>query len=795
MKKTLLLLVALITATIAFAKTEIDGIYYNLNNSTQTAEVTYQYESLYGDNYSGITSISIPEKITYNSTEYSVTSIGDWAFQSCLSLTSITIPNSVTSIGGYAFEDCYSLTSVHISDITAWCNIDFKNNISNPLCYAKNLYLNGEEVTNLVIPEGITSIRNYAFQDCSSLTSISIPNGVTSIGDCAFNGCSSLTSITIEATTPPTLGTLAFEGTKLAAIYIPDNTLSAYKEAWGTYDTFINNENSLTIHVETPGTLADKIFDAGQRPINVTKLTITGTLNGDDFACMRETMTSLVDVDLSGITNTTGVNFNGKSNLIKILLPENLTSIGAGAFSGCSSLTSITIPNSVTSIGDYAFSGCSSLTSITIPNSVTSIGEYAFYYCSRLTSITIGNSVTSIGSYAFQSCSSLTSITIPNSVTSIKGGAFQYCSSLTSISIPNSVTYIGGGAFYDCDALTSITIGNSVTYIGEYAFYYCSSLTSITCLGSTPPEASNLGANTSTCTLIVPKEAYNSYLRHTYWGQFLNIETIDVDYKKLTVIANNAEWGVVEGGGYYDNGDEATLTATANESYRFVKWSDEVTDNPRTVIVTQDSTFTAIFEANSFAITTAVNDDAMGSVTEGGEYAYGTKITLTATANSGYRFAQWSDGNTENPRIVTVTENKTYTAEFEVQTYTITTAAAVPSMGGVKVILVAEPIEGLVFDHWSDGNTENPRILTLTEDIELYAYFKVADATNIETSKISSANIYTTNGTLHIEGATENYHILDAAGRLIYSGNATTLQLPRGIYLVTMGGEVEKIVL
>ena len=795
MKKTLLLLVALITATIAFAKTEIDGIYYNLNNSTQTAEVTYQYESLYGDNYSGITSISIPEKITYNSTEYSVTSIGDWAFQSCLSLTSITIPNSVTSIGGYAFEDCYSLTSVHISDITAWCNIDFKNNISNPLCYAKNLYLNGEEVTNLVIPEGITSIRNYAFQDCSSLTSISIPNGVTSIGDCAFNGCSSLTSITIEATTPPTLGTLAFEGTKLAAIYIPDNTLSAYKEAWGTYDTFINNENSLTIHVETPGTLADKIFDAGQRPINVTKLTITGTLNGDDFACMRETMTSLVDVDLSGITNTTGVNFNGKSNLIKILLPENLTSIGAGAFSGCSSLTSITIPNSVTSIGDYAFSGCSSLTSITIPNSVTSIGEYAFYYCSRLTSITIGNSVTSIGSYAFQSCSSLTSITIPNSVTSIKGGAFQYCSSLTSISIPNSVTYIGGGAFYDCDALTSITIGNSVTYIGEYAFYYCSSLTSITCLGSTPPEASNLGANTSTCTLIVPKEAYNSYLRHTYWGQFLNIETIDVDYKKLTVIANNAEWGVVEGGGYYDNGDEATLTATANESYRFVKWSDEVTDNPRTVIVTQDSTFTAIFEANSFAITTAVNDDAMGSVTEGGEYAYGTKITLTATANSGYRFAQWSDGNTENPRIVTVTENKTYTAEFEVQTYTITTAAAVPSMGGVKVILVAEPIEGLVFDHWSDGNTENPRILTLTEDIELYAYFKVADATNIETSKISSANIYTTNGTLHIEGATENYHILDAAGRLIYSGNTTTLQLPRGIYLVTMGGEVEKIVL
>ena len=379
-------------------------------------------------------------------------------------------------------------------------------------------------------------------------------------------------------------------------------------------------EVALTVYVETPGTLADKIFDAGQRPAFVTKLTVTGTLNDDDFICMRETMTSLVDVDLFGITNTTGVNFRNKSNLVKILLPENLTSIGEYAFYECSSLTSITIPNSVTSIGEYAFQFCYSLTSISIPNSVTSIGERAFQSCRSLTSITIPNSVTSIGSSAFSGCRSLTSITIPNSVTSIGEEAFYYCDaltsitignsvtsigesafercrSLTSITIPNSVTSIEYGAFQECESLTSITIGNSVTSIGYYVFLGCSRLTSITCLGSTPPEASDLGANTSTCTLIVPKEAYSSYLRHTYWGQFFNIEVI----------------------------------------------------------------------------------------------------------------------------------------------------------------------------------SEIP--------------------TNFETSKISSANIYTQNSTLHIEGATENYHVLDAAGRLIYSGNATTLQLPRGIYLVAMGGEVEKIVL
>ena len=626
-------------------------------------------------------------------------------------------------------------------------------------------------------------------------------------------------------------------------------------------------EVELTIHVETPGTLSDKIFDAGQRPAFVPKLIVTGTLNDDDFTCMRETMTSLIDVDLSGITNTSGVNFKNKSNLIKIILPENLNSIGEDAFFSCSSLTSITIPNSVTSIGKRAFRECKSLTSITIPNNITSIGGSAFRDCTSLTSITIGNNVTSIGYEAFQYCSSLTFITIPNSVTSIEynafyncssltsitignsvnsigNKAFSYCSSLTSITIPNSVTSIGQFAFSDCKSLTSITIGNSVTSIEYNAFYNCSSLTSITipnsvtsigeaafracknltsitipnsvtsirekafescssltsitCLGSTPPKVSDLRANISTCTLIVPKVAYTDYLRHAYWGQFLNIETIDVDYKKLTAIANNAEWGVVEGGDYYDNGDEATLTATPNDGYRFVKWSDGNTENPRTVVVTQDSTFTAIFETNTFAITTAVNDDAMGTVTEGGEYAYGEEITLTATANDGYRFAQWSDGNTENPRTIIVTQDSTFTAIFELEEYALYATSASPELGYVKHTIEAIAIEGFEFDRWSDDNTDNPRTIILTEDTKLYAYFRIAQGGNpidIETSKISSANVYANGGVLYVEGATSDYHVLDAAGRLVYSGSQTVLTLPRGIYLVTINGEVEKIVL
>ena len=151
------------------------------------------------------------------------TSIGNYAFYYCTGLTSMTIPNSVTSIGVGAFDGCTGLTSVHISDIAAWCAISFGD---NPLHYAHNLYLNGELVTNLVIPNSVTSIRSSAFEECSRLTSVMIGNSVTSIGDSAFFGCTGLTSVNILSGVT-SIGSSAFEGcSRLTSVTIGNSVTS-----------------------------------------------------------------------------------------------------------------------------------------------------------------------------------------------------------------------------------------------------------------------------------------------------------------------------------------------------------------------------------------------------------------------------------------------------------------------------------------------------------------------------------------------------------------------------------------
>ena len=481
--------------------TDVDGIYYDFDDANLTATVTYRgsYSSEY-DEYTG--DVVIPATVNYDGKTYSVTSIGGSAFEYCSGLTSVTIPNSVTSIGEFAFSGCSSLTKTNYTgDIAGWCGINFGNYSANPTAYSYNLYINDVEVKDLVIPNSVTSIGNYAFSGCSGLTSITIPNSVTSIGEYAFSGCSGLTSITIPNSVT-SIGEYAFKYcSSLTSVTIPNSVTSIGRSAF--YGC--SGLTSVTI------------------PNSVTSIG------------------SYAFYDCSGLTSVT--------------IPNSVTSIGSYAFEECSGLTSVTIPNSVTSIGMYAFEGCSGLTSVlwnaknfadfssrdyapfyNIKSQVTSftfgsevehIPAYLCYGMENLTSVTIPNNVTSIGDYAFRGCSGLTSVTIGNSVTSIGDWAFRACSGLTSVTIPNSVTSIGDYAFRGCSGLTAVTIGNSVTSIGKSAFGECTQLTNIVCYAAEPPSCDASVFANYDAFLKVPCSSLDAYKADAVWGLFNNISCIE----------------------------------------------------------------------------------------------------------------------------------------------------------------------------------------------------------------------------------------------------------------------------
>ena len=394
MRKLFSLFVVLIATTSLWAYDFQSGdLYYNITSSSApyAVEVTSKSSSYPYNDGVIFTSVTIPQNVTYNGTNYSVTSIGEYTFSYCCSLTSVTIGNSVTSIGENAFRQCSSLTSVTIGN-------------------------------------SVTSIGNSAFSGCSSLTSITIPNSVTSIGNSAFSGCDNIKTMVVRS------GNTVYDSQNNcnAIIETATNTLIA-----GCQNTII------------PSSVTSIGYAAFSNCSSLTSITIPNSVTSIGEHAFYD-CSSLTSITIPNSVTSIGYNaFSYCSSLTSITIPNSVTSIGDRAFYKCSSLTSITIPNSVTSIGDNAFSGCSSLTSITIPNSVTSIGNSVFYHCSSLTSITIPNSVTSIGKYAFLECSSLTSITIPNGVTSIGNRAFSNCSSLVSVTmLATTPPSVGGDVFY-----------------------------------------------------------------------------------------------------------------------------------------------------------------------------------------------------------------------------------------------------------------------------------------------------------------------------------------------------------
>lgn len=521
-----------------------------------------------------LSSIELPDGLEY---------IGENAFADCAAMTSATLGGKLKSIGDGAFYECKKLDDVYFKgSLSEWLGIDILADSypedTNPLSYADRLYVDygtdhQQLVSNMTVPENVTTIKQYAFAGYKGLTSALIPASVEKIEEHAFDGCSNLEQAEIRA---GRISQYAFFGN----IQLKNIVL-------GRTVTFIGN---MAFNYVRP-----------------TQTTYEGTL-GEWCRIFFASRTS--NVFASGTLMINGEQVSGK-----LILPSNVTSVGQYAFYGCPAITSVTIPASTREIGKEAFAGCTNLVSVVSAQAARTtalsadglrLGEGAFAYCSKLsdislaqgqligiganafentawlnaqpegvvyfstyaykykgtmpenTTLTLLDGTTQICGKAFEDCTALTGITLPKSlkvigeyafsysgltsvalpaqIDSIGKGAFNGCGDLTSVKLPEGLKVIPASMFANCSSLTAISIPSSVEHLGDKAFYYCSGLKEITSFNPAPPVCEPYTDNYTTvfdgvytweCTLKVPLGTSASYKEALGWNDFSLCEEFD----------------------------------------------------------------------------------------------------------------------------------------------------------------------------------------------------------------------------------------------------------------------------
>lgn len=599
MKQTLLLLIIVFLPLNINADTvEVDGIYYDLDNSTKQAEVTESPKKYSGSvvipetiNFEGVkynvtsisstafyyctslTSVKIPNSVTsikngafcqcveLNSIDIpnGITSIGDYAFEMC-NLTSLKIPNSVISIGEYAFLNCSKLSSIKVDkdnpiyDSRKDCNAIIETTSNSLILGCKNTVIpnsivaigvgafqGSSELVSIKIPDNVISIGPYAFKGCTKLTSISIPNGVTSIESGTFQWCNELNSINIPNSVT-SIGDEAFESCGLTSLKIPSSVNKINGSA------FRNCRSLLSIKVDKD----NPIYDSRESCNAIVETASNTLIRGCKKTIIPNSITIIGDgafwaADLSTISIPSNVEvigwdaFNSNINLKSITIPDGLVEIKGGAFCNCAKLKTIELPSSVSTIGIMAFEMTAWLENQ--QNGLVYCGNVAYKYKGTMpdnTQIKLKEGTLGIAGGAFQSCHGLTSIIIPNSVTNIGDYSFSECSGLTSITLPNSLLSIGVMTFAGC-SLYGVTLGENLTNIGFYAFSGYQ-LKDVYCYAQKVPCTDGSFENRGSATLHVPTNAISQYQDTFEWNQFRYIVPLtDSDPKPTKVESIKSE--------------------------------------------------------------------------------------------------------------------------------------------------------------------------------------------------------------------------------------------------------------
>ena len=405
-----------------------------------------------------------------------MTELGTYAFVSCINIQKLELGKNVTKIGDKAFANCAAMTGVYITDFENWCKIEFATYDSNPLYGAKKLFVNGELLTELIIPASVTKIGNNAFINCTALTRVIIHDGVTGIGEFAFYGCLNVTSVKVGAGVTA-INNAAFDGCYRLAEVINFSSLGI---AAGSTENGKIGANAVSVHsgesriTEIDGYLfyayGNDCYLLGYSG-NETALVLPENCNGSDYAIYKQAFLYYDQIE-------------------SIVFSNGVTGVYENAFIGCSALTSVTISPSVTFFGTDAFLGCSDLIYVNVTdiakwcaisfandraNPVTT-AKRMYVNGELLTKLVVPEGVTFISSQAFHGCDCITSVTLPSTLTSIGSNAFVYCYKLVEVINNSSLTVKCGNMSYGYVAkyAKEIHTGESkVDVVGDYIFYTC----------------------------------------------------------------------------------------------------------------------------------------------------------------------------------------------------------------------------------------------------------------------------------------------------------------------------------
>ena len=817
-----------------------DGAFYNCANLTSIVipdSVTSIGGSAFSG-CTGLTSVTIPNSVTSignnafrNCTNLtsvtipnSVTSIGDYAFYNCANLTSIVIPESVTSISICIFSGCAGLTSVTIP-----------NSVSNIGGYA---FYGCTGLTSVTIPNSVTSIGDDAFYNCANLTSIVIPDSVTSIGNYAFKNCFELSSVSIGVSVT-TIGQDVFKNcNNIDVLNWNAKNCTSYNDAFRDKSsiTTVNIGDSVEkIPAYFVYNCVGLMFvDIGYNVINIGSYAFSAcnnirVLNWNVKNCTIYNNAFANKTNLNSVNMGNGVEVIpnyfvfGCTSLTSVALPNNITTIGNSAFENCIRLTTPVLSDSLIYIGKNAFKKCRILdNSLTIPKKVNYIGDFAFDSCSLLNSIIMKGNPPTIYTNTFNNINNSIPIFVPCEMVDDYYAIYLW-SNFTNItesqpyeievnSVDSSMGNINIISEPTCSDSTMIIIAlnnngylfshwsdGSIENPKEFQVFsdtiltaYFSPITPIISVVSCDSLKGNITGSGEYVYLqtITISAIANPYYHFLSWndGNTDNPRSIIVtqdssftaifvsDTCHVSLNKNNEEMGNVYGEGVYFYQDNISIFAIPNEHYHFVSWSDGSSQNPRTITLIQDTSFTAIFEIDTHGVVVNTNDETLGEVIGGGTFDYGSSVSLQATAAIGYHFSQWNDGNSENPRTVIITQDTNFVAIFEIDTFFVSVVANDEKMGttlgngiydwNTEITISATPEEHYHFVSWSDGNTSNPRIVVIDKDTTFVALFEEDDkyslqivSSNNTMGTVEGSGVYYAGETVRIKAiANEHYH-------------------------------------